>query len=51
MSNRGGLGRINTENPYISADNLTPQKARVLAMLALAKNPSPAFVAQVMATH
>jgi L-asparaginase/Glu-tRNA(Gln) amidotransferase subunit D len=30
---------------------LTPQKARVLAMLALAKNPSPAFVAQVMATH
>ena len=43
MSNRGGLGRINTENPYISADNLTPQKARVLAMLALAKDPSPAF--------
>ncbi len=51
MSNRGGLGRINTENPYISADNLTPQKARVLAMLALAKDPSPAFVAQVLGTH
>jgi L-asparaginase len=51
MSNRGGLGRINTENPYISADNLTPQKARVLAMLALAKNPSPTFVTQVLATH
>jgi L-asparaginase len=51
MSNRGGLGRITTENAYISADNLTPQKARVLAMLALAKNPSPAFVAEVMRTH
>lgn len=51
MSNRGGLGRINTENPYISADNLTPQKARVLAMLALAKDPRPAFVAQVLGTH
>ena len=51
MSNRGGLGRISTANEYISADNLSPQKARVLAMLALAKNPSPAFVAQVLATH
>jgi L-asparaginase len=51
MSNRGGLGRINTANEYISADNLTPQKARVLTMLALAKNPSPAFVSQVLATH
>lgn len=51
MSNRGGLGRINTENPYISADNLTPQKARVLAILALARNPRADFVAQVLATH
>lgn len=53
MSNRGGLGRINTpvNNRYISADNLTPQKARILAMLALAKNPSPDFLAEVMATH
>jgi L-asparaginase len=51
MSNRGGLGRINTDNPYISADNLTPQKARVLAMLALAKDPRPEFVAQVLSTH
>jgi L-asparaginase len=51
MSNRGGLGRISTAGEYISADNLTPQKARVLAMLALAKNPSPAFVAEVLATH
>jgi L-asparaginase len=51
MSNRGGLGRISTGNEYISADNLTPQKARILAMLALAKNPSKEFVRQVMATH
>ena len=51
MSHRGGLGRITTANEYISADNLTPQKARVLAMLALAKNPTPTFVAQVLSTH
>jgi L-asparaginase len=51
MSNRGGFGRISTANEYISADNLSPQKARILAMLALAKNPSAAFVRQVMATH
>jgi len=51
MSNRGGLGRIHTDNNYISADNLTPQKARILGMLALARNPSADFVRQVMATH
>jgi L-asparaginase len=52
MSNRGGLGRINAaDSEFISADNLTPQKARILAMLALAKNPSPEFLRQVMASH
>jgi L-asparaginase len=51
MSNRGGLGRINGDNPFISADNLTPQKARILAMLALAKNPKADFVRQVLSTH
>jgi L-asparaginase len=51
MSNRGGLGRINTNGEFISADNLTPQKARILTMLALAKNPSPAFLKQVLASH
>ena len=53
MSNRGGLGGINTNtnHDYISADNLTPQKARILAMLALARNPSADFVREVMATH
>jgi L-asparaginase len=53
MSNRGGLGRINTNVPegYLSADNLTPQKARVLAMLALARDPSADFVKRVLASH
>jgi L-asparaginase len=51
MSNRGGLGRVTTDNRYVSADNLTPQKARVLAMLALARNQSPDFVRHAMATH
>ncbi len=51
MSNRGGLGRINTDNRYISADNLTPQKARILAMLALMRDSSPEFVREVMAAH
>jgi L-asparaginase len=52
MSNRGGQGRINVDtSEFISADNLTPQKARILAMLALAKNPSAAFLRQVMASH
>ena len=43
MSKSRRLGRISTDNPYISADNLTPQKARVLAMLALANNSSEGF--------
>jgi L-asparaginase len=51
MSNRGGLGRISTDNRYISADNLTPQKARVLTMLALARDPSADFVREVLASH
>jgi L-asparaginase len=53
MSNRGGLGRINTpvNNDYISADNLTPQKARILAMLAMAKDPSLDFLTSVMSSH
>lgn len=35
MSHRGGRGRVQTGRPFISADNLTPQKARILLMLAL----------------
>jgi L-asparaginase len=53
MSNRGDIGRINipVNNDYISADNLTPQKARILAMVALARDPSAEFLADAMATH
>ena len=36
MSHRGGRGRVQTGRPFTSADNLTPQKARILLMLALA---------------
>ena len=36
MSHRGGRGRVQTGRPFPSADNLTPQKARILLMLALA---------------
>ena len=52
MSNRGGLGRISTlETPYITADNLTPQKARILLMLALAKTTSPDELKRLVQTH
>ena len=53
MSNRGGLGRIGAGavEGYITADNLTPQKARILVMLAMAKDPSPDFVRRMIATH
>lgn len=36
MSHRGGTGRVQTGREFTSADNLTPQKARILLMLALA---------------
>jgi L-asparaginase/Glu-tRNA(Gln) amidotransferase subunit D len=47
------VGRINipVNNDYFSADNLTPQKARILAMLALARDPSTEFLVRAMATH
>jgi L-asparaginase len=52
MTNRGGLGRISTiENPYITADNLTPQKARIVLMLALAKAQSPDEIRRLVQTH
>ena len=40
MSSRGGMGRVlprlkDVEDGIIHADNLNPQKARVLTMLAL----------------
>jgi L-asparaginase len=57
MSHRGGLGRISTiDNPFITADNLTPQKARILLMLALAKAgangaPSKDELKRIIQTH
>ena len=52
MSHRGGLGRISTiENPFITADNLTPQKARILLMLALAKTQAKDEVKRIVQTH
>jgi L-asparaginase type II len=41
MSHRGGRGRIQTGRAFTSADNLTPQKARILLMLALANGVEP----------
>ena len=35
LSHRGGKGRIEIGREFPSADNLTPQKAKILLMLAL----------------
>lgn len=40
MSHRGGRGRVKTGRAFTSADNLTPQKARILLMMALANGVS-----------
>jgi L-asparaginase len=47
MTNRGGMGRVTDTRsgdgprPYIWGDNLTPQKARILLMLALTTTRDP----------
>jgi L-asparaginase len=47
MTNRGGMGRVTETRagegprPYIWGDNLTPQKARILLMLALTTTKDP----------
>jgi L-asparaginase len=56
MTNRGGMGRvIDTRpvegRPLIWGDNLTPQKARVLLMLALTKTRDPAELQRIFATY
>ena len=51
MSHRGGLGRTSTRLDFISADNLTPQKARVLLMLAMARDPAVDAVKKIFASH
>jgi len=47
MTNRGGMGRVtdtraSEARPLIFGDNLTPQKARILLMLALTASKDPA---------
>lgn len=52
ISHRGGLGRISTtDNPFITGDNLTPQKARILLMLALAKTQDKEALRRIVQTH
>ncbi|MDH3507828.1 MAG: asparaginase [Gammaproteobacteria bacterium] len=51
MSHRGGRGRIQTGRPFTSADNLTPQKARILLMLALANGASPDMLEEIFLSY
>jgi L-asparaginase len=56
MTNRGGMGRVidtrATEGrPLIWGDNLTPQKARILLMLALTRTRDPAELQRIFATY
>jgi L-asparaginase len=54
MTNRGGIGR-STETagrakearPLVFGDNLTPQKARILLMLALTTTRDPAEIQRI----
>ncbi len=51
MSHRGGKGRVQTGRGFTSADNLTPQKARILLMLALAHKVAATRLEQVFQTY
>jgi L-asparaginase len=58
MTNRGGMGRVTEtagrqgeHRPLIYGDNLTPQKARILLMLALTGTRDPARLKQIFATY
>jgi L-asparaginase len=51
MSHRGGRGRVATDRPFTSADNLTPQKARILLMLALANGVTAGTLESVFLTY
>ncbi len=50
-SHRGGRGRIQTNREFISADNMTVQKARILLMLALAHNVPMDHLEEVFARY
>jgi len=52
LSSRAGSGRVLPrvvlrERGWVVADNLLPQKARILAMLALTRTDDPARVQQI----
>jgi L-asparaginase len=56
MTNRGGMGRVidtrsSEGRPLIWGDNLTPQKARILLMLALTHTRDPAELQRIFATY
>lgn len=58
MTNRGGMGRVTEtasrqgeKRPLIYGDNLTPQKARILLMLALTTTRDPARLQQIFANY
>ncbi len=55
-SNRTGNGRVIAQREYdamgiVPADNLNPQKARILLMLALTKTKDPAQIARMFAEY
>lgn len=51
MSHRGGRGRVRTERQFPSADNLTPQKARILLMLALANGATRETIEEIFLSY
>lgn len=56
LATRAGSGRAFTSKPardagFISADNLTPQKARILLALALTRTSDPARLREFFATY
>jgi L-asparaginase len=56
MSSRAGSGRVFNSSKirdagFLTADNLTPQKARILLSLALTKTKDPAEIRRIFATY
>ncbi len=58
MTNRGGMGRVTEtsarageKRPLIYGDNLTPQKARILLMLALTRTRDPGELQKIFETY
>jgi L-asparaginase type II len=56
MTHRGGAGRVTDtraaeKRPVVWGDNLTPQKARILLMLALTRTRDPAELQKIFETY